>query len=522
MDPALLGEEPTREPAKTTPPSQPPQPFAPAEPAATLPPAGDKAAANEEPHAETTLTPENASSRQEPAVSLEWFGPPTAKIGQTNTYNLVVRNTCSIPVQQVLVRVRVPAGITCSETTPKAVAEDSVLVWELGALQPRQEKDLQMKLLAEKRGDPTPQAWVTFTGSSIMRIKVREPKLAVKASGPKKVLVGETTTFILAVNNPGDGVAEQVKIHAVLSEGLENARGPKLEYDIGNLAGGETRNVAVQCVSKAGGVQTCDVAVEADGGLHAKDSAGINVSVPRLELQMTGPALRYLGRKALYTLKVRNPGDAPARNVTVSHLVPEGFKVLAASDGGRYDLSTRTVSWYLGEIGPGQAHEVKLEAQAVNPGELKHKANVVGSRGLNAESECTTRVEGLSALMLEMVDTEDPIEVGSETAYEVRITNTGSKVETNIRLAAVIPDKMEFKHAIGPVRFHAEGKTIVFEPLEKLAPRADAIFRINVKAVDPGIVRFKVQMTSTSLTEPVIKMEATRIYSDAPEAKSSH
>src|SRR5262249_21365966 len=140
--PGDLGEEPTREPAKTTtPPSQPPQPFTPAEPAATLPPAGDKAAANEEPHAETTLTPENASSRQEPAVSLEWFGPPTAKIGQTNTYNLVVRNTCSIPVQQVLVRVRVPAGITCSETTPKAVAEDNVLVWELGTLQPRQEKD---------------------------------------------------------------------------------------------------------------------------------------------------------------------------------------------------------------------------------------------------------------------------------------------------------------------------------------------------------------------------------------------
>jgi hypothetical protein len=77
---------------------------------------------------------------------------------------------------------------------------------------------------------------------------------------------------------------------------------------------------------------------------------------------------------------------------------------------------------------------------------------------------------------------------------------------------------MEFKNAQGPVRYHEEaGKTIVFDPIEKLAPRADAIFRINVKALEPGTVRFKIQVTSTNLVDPVIKMEATRIYSDAPE-----
>jgi hypothetical protein len=203
-------------------------------------------------------------------------------------------------------------------------------------------------------------------------------------------------------------------------------------------------------------------------------------------------------------------------------VVPEGFKVLAASDGGRHDYSAHTVSWFLGEIKPGETHEVKMEVQAVNPGEFKHKANAVGAHNLNVESELATRIEGLSALMLEMVDTEDPIEVGSETSYEVRITNTGSKVENDIKLLAIIPDKMEFKNATGPVRYQEEGKTIVFEPLEKLAPKADAVFRINVKANDQGIVRFKIQMTSANLTEPVIKMEATRIYSDAPETKSSH
>jgi uncharacterized repeat protein (TIGR01451 family) len=471
---------------------------------------------------ESALGSENLGNRQEPAVSLEWVGPTAAKVNQPTGYSLVVRNICNIPVQQVLVRVRIPPGLSCGDTEPKASAEGNVLIWELGALQAKEEKTLRLKLLAEQKGDAMPQAWVTFTGSSVMHIRVREPKLTLKAEGAAKLMLGETAAFQLTVANPGDGAAEQVKIHALLTEGLECPRGNKIDFDIGNLAAGESRNVTIMCVTKQGGNQTCTVTAKADGGLSAKDAAQVSVTMPRLELQLVGPGLRYLGRKALYTLKVQNPGDAAATNVTLSDVVPEGFKILAASDGGRHDFSAHTVSWFLGEIKPGEAREVKLEVQAVNPGEFKHKANAVGAHNLSAEAELATRVEGLSALMLEMVDTEDPIEVSSETSYEVRITNTGSKVETDIKLIASIPDKMEFKSATGPARFHAEGKTIVFDPLEKLAPKADAVFHIKVKALDQGIVRFKIQMTSINLTEPVIKMEATRIYSDAPETKTSH
>jgi uncharacterized repeat protein (TIGR01451 family) len=396
------------------------------------------------------------------------------------------------------------------------------MVWDLGTLVAKQERSLVLKMVADAKGDVMPQAWVTFTGSSVMRIRVCEPKLALKVATPEKAMVGDPAAFTLTVSNPGDGSADQVKIHAILSEGLEHARGNKIDFDIGNLAAGESRNVTLLCATRTGGAQKCEVAAEADGGLAAKDAATVNVIMPRLDLRLEGPGLRYLDRKALYTLKVTNPGDAPATNVTVADQVPAGFKVLAASDGGRHDFQTHTVSWFLGEVAPGQTREVKLEVQAINPGEHKHKATAVGARGLRAESEKLTRVEGLSALLLEMVDTEDPIETGGDTAYEVRITNTGSKTETDIKLVASVPDKMQFKNAQCPpgVRYREEGKTVVFEPIAALAPRADAIFRINVKAMEPGTVRFKIQMTSTNLTEPVIKMEATRIYSDAPEAPS--
>jgi hypothetical protein len=136
------------------------------------------------------------------------------------------------------------------------------------------------------------------------------------------------------------------------------------------------------------------------------------------------------------------------------------------------------------------------------------------ARGLKADNEVITRVEGLSAILLEVVDTEDPIEVGADTSYEIRITNTGSKTETDIKLVCAIPEKMQLKSAQGPAHYQEQGREVIFEALPKLAPRADAIYRINVKAIAPGDVRFKAQITSTNLVEPVVEMESTRIYED--------
>jgi uncharacterized repeat protein (TIGR01451 family) len=460
---------------------------------------------------------ENGTNRQEQAVTLEWVGPTSAKIHQTCDYGLVVRNACGNPVQQVLVRVKIPNGMNILSTEPKAVSESNLLVWELGMLSPRQEKTLQMRLQAETRGEAAPQAWVTFTGSSSLRIKIREPKLVLKAQATEKVLLGDAATIVFTVTNPGDGSAEQVKIHAELADGLEHKSGKRVDYVVGTLAPGESRSATLVCATKSIGQHSCEGYAEAEGGLTAKEQVAVSVQTPRLDVLASGPAIRYLERRAVYTFRAVNPGDAPATNVTLTDSVPEGFKFLAASEGGQHDANNRSVSWFLGEIAPGQAKEVRLELLPIALGDLKQQVIVQAARGLKAQSEVKTHVEGLSAILTEVVDTDDPIEVGAETVYEVRISNTGSKAETDLKLVCTIPDKMEFKTAQGPAHFKAEGKQVIFDPLPKLAPRADALFRITVKGIAPGDVRFKVEVTSANLVDPIIRMESTRIYSDAPE-----
>jgi WD40 repeat protein len=142
-----------------------------------------------------------------------------------------------------------------------------------------------------------PQAWVTFTGSAVLRVKIREPKLVLKVKCPDKGVVGEDAAFTLSVSNPGNSPTDGVKIHAVFSEGLEHSRGNKVDFDIGDLAAGESRNVTLLCVTRGDGVQKIDAVADAEGGLSARETGSVTISPSRRNLQQVAAGPRYVGRK---------------------------------------------------------------------------------------------------------------------------------------------------------------------------------------------------------------------------------
>jgi uncharacterized repeat protein (TIGR01451 family) len=479
-----------------------------------------------EPQEQTTprwskeAAPVFSGSRLESPVTLEWVGPSVTQVGQQGDYTLRVRNGSHQVVNKVVVNVRLGNGMTAKKTTPSASVEQENLVWQFESLSPQQEKTLQMQLVTGSRGEVTPQATVTYTGQSTasLRIRVHEPKLALKVASPTRALAGDPANFILTVTNTGDCTAGRVKVRASLSEGLEHAQGKNMDFEVGDLPSGESRTMQLVCLAGAGGEQKCDVVAESGGCVLAQEHGVVNVLAPRLEIELTGPALRYVDRKAAYTLRVANRGEVHASNLSVKEVIPAGFKFVSANDGGHLGQGSPAISWFLGELAPGQVRQVQFELQAVKAGEHRHRATVSSERGARIEfsRELVTRVEDFSALSLEIAHADDAIEVGKETTYEVLVSNAGSRMETNIKLMCNVPDKMEFMSAPGSMRYHREGNAIIFEPVARLAPRSDVVYQIKVKALTPGDVRFKTQVTSTNLVEPVSKTEATRIYSDRP------
>jgi uncharacterized repeat protein (TIGR01451 family) len=466
-------------------------------------------------HLPSTSGPELIrTSKSEPSVSLEWVGPNSVKIGAPHDYVLIVRNTCSQAVEKVAVEVRVPTGVTVVSAESKMDGADGSMHWDIGTLDVRQERRIGVKMLAPQRGDVACQAWVTFSGMSVMNLRVREPKLQVKLHAPERTLVGDPANFSLTVSNPGDHPTDRVKITAMLAEGLESVRGSKVSFDVGTLAGGESRTVVIPCVTKTIGQQKCEVFAEADGGLKASHSVALNVVQPRLDLTVLGPKMRYEGKKATYAIKITNPGDAPASNVFVTKVLPSGYKFQHADNGGLYDEATRSVKWFIGELGPSDSREMKIDLLAAAQGEFTHKVIAHASRGMKAEQEFKSQVEGISAISMELIDTEDPVEVGTDTAYEIRIANTGTKAESDVKLICNLPPQLKLKGVSGPVQHEVVGSEIIFKPMPRLAPRADVVIKITVTAVAKGDARFRASLTTASIIEPVTKVEVTKIYAD--------
>jgi Domain of unknown function DUF11 len=454
------------------------------------------------------------ATREEPAISLEWFGPTTLKVGAPAEYSVVARNMCAISLHKVIIQVKVPAGAKIAATEPKSQGTDTVLMWDLGTLAPRQETPVKLRLIPPAKGEMICHAWVSFTGSSALKVQVREPKLQVAVHAPDKATIGDPVNVVLAVSNPGDHAADGVKVAIALGTGLESTKDAGGLIEIGAIGAGETREIKVSCVARAAGMHKCDVTVEGDTGLRAVGNAIVSVVQPKLDVDVTGPKLRYLDRKAMYTVKVSNPGDAPATEVVVSHVVPTGFKFVAADAGGRLDAASQSVRWAVGEIGPGQAKELKCELVASGTGDFTHAVTATAARGVKAEKSLATKVEGLSALGMEVADSDDPVEVGSDTTYEIRVTNTGSKDETDVKLVCTIPMQMKFKAADGPGRFEVVGGEVVFDTVKRLPARGDVIYKVTVTAKTKGDARFKATLTAGGLTEPVIRQESTRVYAD--------
>src|SRR5260221_8996924 len=156
-------------------------------------------------------------------------------------------------------------------------------------------------------------------------------------------------------------------------------------------------------------------------------------------------------------------------------MVPTGFKFHQADNGGQYDNVARSVRWFIGELAAGQSREVKVELHAVAQGVFTHRVVAHAANGMKTEQDLKTVVEGIASVSMDVIDTEDPVEVGTDTVYEIRIANSGTKAESEVKLVCNLPSQFKLKTVSGPARYEVVGSEITFQSLPLLAPRADAV-----------------------------------------------
>jgi uncharacterized repeat protein (TIGR01451 family) len=449
-----------------------------------------------------------------PALQLEVFGPAALNLGKPLTYEIVVRNTGAAAAAAVRVEDEVPAGARCLGAEPRPEVHGDRLIWNLGSLEPGAERRLKVELQPAGEGELTSTASVTFAASAPVRTRITRPRLTLAMTGPERVQVGDAADFQLQVSNPGTGPATGVVLAARLPAGLQHPQGDFIQADLGTLAPGETRSVTLQTTAVKAGRHVNQAQVIGEESLMASAQAAVGITEPILAVRLSGPQRCFLDRETEFRLEVSNTGTAPATSVWLTDVLPEGLEFLSASDGGVLEPTARAIGWALGTLPAGQTRGVTVRLRTKAPGDLINRALVQADRGLEVRAEAPLRVEGVPALLLEVVDLDDPVEAGAETTYEIRVVNQGSAASTGVQILATVPEGMVALSADGPVPHRLQGQQVVFEPVAKLAARADALYRVRVRSHKPGDWRFSVQMTSEQLRVPVHEEESTRVYKD--------
>ncbi len=452
---------------------------------------------------------------QTPSLAIEKTAPAEIQVGKPATFVIRVRNAGAVVAHGVEIHDEIPQGTKLVSTKPPAAQPVAgQIVWSLGTLKPGDEATVQVQLLPVAEGEIGSMATVHFRAEASVRTRATRPALALEVTLPPKVMIGDDLTMKIRVSNPGSGVATGVVLTENVPAELKHVAGNELELEVGTLKPGESRDLELTLNAAQAGRAVNLLAARGDANLRVEDRSELEVLSPALKLGLTAPKRRYLERKATFTVAVSNPGTAAAKEVELAATLPKGMKFVEANNLGAYDAASNSVHWSLEELPPQETGEVTLTALPLEPGELKLQVRGTAQQGLSDTVEENVIVEGIAAIMFELVDVQDPVEVNGQTTYEIRLVNQGSKAASNVRIVALLPPEMRPLGASGPVRFSIDGQRVLFEPLNQLAPKADTIYTIKAQALQAGDSRLRVQLMSDEIRTPITKEESTRVFSD--------
>ncbi len=452
---------------------------------------------------------------QAPAITIEKIAPPEVQIGKQATIELRVRNVGQTPAANVVVTDHVPRGATLVDAKPEYTRSgDGGLAWNLGTMQPGTEVAIQMQIMPQSEGEIGSVAQVAFAAQATSRSVCTRPLVSIEHTAPPKVMIGQPLTVAITVSNPGTGAATGLVIEEDVPEGLVHAAGSELEYEIGTLRPGETKRLELSLKADKAGIIENTILVRGEGNLSASHRLQIEVVAPQLQVDVNGPKKRFLQRQATYTVQVANPGTAAARDVELVAFLPRGMKFVETDSQGQYDPQQHAVFWSLEELPAAKTGAVTFVTVPVEAGEQRLRVEGKADLGLAVANEQTVQVDAAAELRHTITDLSDPIEVGSATAYEIRVTNTGTKTATNVRVAAVVPAEMKLISGEGPTQGAPEGQQIVFQPLPRLNPQEEAVFKVHAQGLRPGDHIIRVQLASDEWPTPVSREESTRVYED--------
>jgi uncharacterized repeat protein (TIGR01451 family) len=435
-------------------------------------------------------------------VSLTKTAPAEATLNEPFTYELKpLANAC---VANVVVTDQVPEGTELVSTEPEASVSGKTLTWNLGTLDAGESKTLKVTVKPIREGTLASCATIKADPRVCAQTFVGKPQLAIEKTGPEVAQLGSDVAYNVVVKNTGTSIARNVVVTDKYPAGLGGVA--EKTYPVGDLAPGQSKSISVPLKAAERG-RHCNVAVaSASNASSVQDDACTLVVKPGLKLTKTGTPQLFINKQASYQIVAENIGDTDLTGVVVTDTAPAPTKIVSAPGA---TINNNTATWNLDTLKAGEKKTFSVVLTSTTSGKYCNAATISTKEGLREASEACTVWNGVSAVLLEVVDDPDPLQVGESTLYTIRITNQGNSDLLDINTVA------QFAKEVTPTSSQGgtvDGKTVKFPTVPRLEAKKSVTYTISAKAAEIGDHRLKVVLTESQLLSPVVEEESTRVY----------
>lgn len=433
--------------------------------------------------------------------------PSEAVLGEEFCYDITA--TALEDAGNIIVTDEIPAGASYVRSEPAAQVAGNQLVWKFPSMNKGEKKDIKVCLRPDKEGSLASCYTVTADPKACVSVIVGKPSLAIVKTGPERAQLNSDVTYNVVVSNNGTAVAKNVVVTDTLPDGLVGPTGQTLTFNVGDLASGQTKSIPVTAkASKRGRFCNNATAQSSNAGRVSAEACTV-VTERGIAIVKTGTKEQYTRKNANYEIVVTNTGDEALSNVVVTDNAPAGTRIVAAPGA---TVSGNTATWQVGQLAAGEKKAFNVTLTADNAGNYCNGASVATGEGLKGSAQGCTLWKGYAGLLLEMIDTVDPIQVGESTDYVVTITNQGTADDTNIKSDMIFPAGVDPISGSGDTAVTVEGKKVSFAVYPRLAPKQAIRWTVKAKGVAVEDARTRVWYISDLVKTPVNKEESTHVY----------
>jgi uncharacterized repeat protein (TIGR01451 family) len=323
-------------------------------------------------------------------LKLSVTGPANAKIDESATYEIAVRNLGSGPATHVLLSDTLDPGL-------EHATKSNPIELPLGTLAAGEKKTASLVLTPRRAGALVHRLTASADGNLMDKVDqtlgVQEGKLEVRVLGPTLRYAGRPAVWDVQVTNPGSAPVSNAVVTVMLPTELtlisaaeggkvlgESKVGGALSWHLGTLGPREQRAVEVTTRCEKMTERTAIQAqVVADAGVRVTAETILAIrGLPTYRLQVVDlkdPI--QVGDHTTYRIDVTNQGSLPGKQVEIIADVPPQLRIIDARGSVQSKIQGQRVTFPpIDALQPKQMLTYEVEVQALQPNDAHFRVEL--------------------------------------------------------------------------------------------------------------------------------------------------